>query len=286
MLVSNTKLIITVFITVFKPPAWLSYSNRICWGQALTALSWLVLLLHDVGGWNVVEEHFARPTACHYWPERKTIERNGPVELNCSPSATPLYIYRIVQCFCLRIIEPKLHQTPTFNSLHSRESEKAGNISSYFCTASWVTKRMNIRTAARVTLAVHGQKFCVNGLLLHSACQRRSDRALPWRSDPWHCISGAYCPLRGFQPKTKKVQVTFVSLLQLLKRPITHWDEGCWWALSHLFIDLNRFWVLLQLSCVGGHLQKALVCWTAKGKIEKLLSLQRIHTNQGSKTAK
>lgn len=29
---------------------------------------------------------------------------------------------------------------PTFISLHSLESEKAGNISSYFCTASWVTR--------------------------------------------------------------------------------------------------------------------------------------------------
>ena len=33
----------------------------------------------------------------------------------------------------------KLAPEPTFNSLHSRESEKAGNISSYFCTASCET---------------------------------------------------------------------------------------------------------------------------------------------------
>lgn len=37
-------------------------------------------------------------------------------------------------------LETKQQRKPTFTSLHSRESEKAGNISSYFCTASWVTR--------------------------------------------------------------------------------------------------------------------------------------------------
>lgn len=45
---------------------------------------------------------------------------------------------------------------------------------------------------------------------------------------------------------------------------ITCRDKRWRWALSHLFIDLNCFLVLLQLRGVRCYFQKALVCWTEK----------------------
>lgn len=55
---------------------------------------------------------------------------------------------------------------PTFNSLHSRESEKAGNISSYFCTASCRKRGRTLGVFVRFEVVVSGQKLG-NGLLLH-----------------------------------------------------------------------------------------------------------------------
>lgn len=46
---------------------------------------------------------------------------------------------------------------------------------------------------------------------------RRSGRAPPWRSGPWHCISGACCPSRAFQPENADWLVT-----------TGQHDEGCW----------------------------------------------------------
>lgn len=70
-----------------------------------------------------------------------------------------------------------------------------------------------------------------------------------------------------------------------LKQIITCWDKGCWWALSHLFIDINGFLVLLQLCCVSCYFHKALVCWTEKEN-QNLLKSTHIYKNQGSKTTK
>lgn len=110
--------------------------------------------------------------------------------------------------------------------------------------------RKNIRTCFTTSL----QKVSVVRHILpsRSACLHRNDTALLWRSDPWHCTSEAYCPLRRCQPKT-----TWEFLLVLLR---LKW-QTVWWASSHLFINLYGFGVLLQLSCVGRHFQKALVRW-------------------------
>lgn len=67
-----------------------------------------------------------------------------------------------------------------------------------------------------------------------------------------------------------KVQFTFVLLPLPTRRLTTCWDKGCRRASSHLFIDLNCFRILLQLSCIGCYFQKALVCWTGKGNKEAL----------------
>lgn len=57
----------------------------------------------------------------------------------------------------------------------------------------------------------------------------------------------------------------FGTNLLLCKKHLTAcWHKGRRWAFSHLLIDLNRFWVLFQLSCIGSYFQKALVCWTEK----------------------
>ena len=132
---------------------------------------------------------------------------------------------------------------------------------------------MNIRTAAHEQLLYIDTSsvflltlaFSMSTQKWHSAALKKWSLALYFRS----VLSIAWVPTWNH-----KVQFRFVLSSQPTRRLTTCWDEGCRWASSHLFIDLDCFWILLQLSCIGCYFQKALVCWTGKGN-QKSLQFKR-----------
>lgn len=105
------------------------------------------------------------------------------------------------------------------------------------------------------------QGLCYS-LLLHSACPRRNDRERPWRSDPWHCISGVYCPLRGFQPEITSTIILLLSYYSLWIwppiRPQRQYIQArciylIWKHRTVSWLKKAYLWVSMSARCAQGY---------------------------------
>lgn len=143
----------------------------------------------------------------------------------------------------------------------------------YSVIASYIFRKANLASQKFETVAFEPIKGGKTSATVYSIPHLQSLKSIPFVHTEQKCshtrmfTAPRYCSMRSHHVPSASIvcaQALRTNFTPYLKQLITCWDKSCWWALSHLFIDLNRFLVLLQLRCVSCYFQKALVCWAEK----------------------